>query len=73
MNDRMDPMFRMLMEPFRPKDPAPSYLCGAPNCPTHPSKHAMCPDAGLCPHGMVLADDVCGPCSEGRPNRKGAY
>lgn len=23
----------------------------------------------LCPHGMVLADNVCGPCSEGRPNR----
>lgn len=22
----------------------------------------------LCPHGMPLADDVCGPCSEGRPN-----
>jgi len=25
---------------------------------------------GLCPHGFVLADNVCGPCSEGRPNRK---
>lgn len=24
---------------------------------------------GFCPHGMVLADNVCGPCSEGRPNR----
>jgi hypothetical protein len=23
----------------------------------------------ICPHGMVLADNVCGPCSEGRPNR----
>lgn len=23
----------------------------------------------LCPHGMPLADNVCGPCSEGRPNR----
>lgn len=21
----------------------------------------------LCPHGMPLADNVCGPCSEGRP------
>jgi hypothetical protein len=24
---------------------------------------------GLCPHGFVLADNTCGPCSEGRPNR----
>lgn len=23
----------------------------------------------LCPHGMPLADNICGPCSEGRPNR----
>lgn len=23
----------------------------------------------LCPHGMSLAENVCGPCSEGRPNR----
>lgn len=23
----------------------------------------------LCPHGMPKADNVCGPCSEGRPNR----
>lgn len=23
----------------------------------------------LCPHGFVLADNVCGPCSEGRPMR----
>lgn len=22
----------------------------------------------LCPHGLVLADNICGPCSEGRPN-----
>jgi hypothetical protein len=22
----------------------------------------------LCPHGMPLAENVCGPCSEGRPN-----
>jgi hypothetical protein len=26
------------------------------------------PDA-LCPHGFVLDDNTCGPCSEGRPNR----
>ena len=26
--------------------------------------------ATLCPHGFVLADNICGPCSEGRPNRK---
>lgn len=25
--------------------------------------------AELCPHGFVLADNTCGPCSEGRPNR----
>lgn len=24
----------------------------------------------LCPHGFVLADNTCGPCSEGRPNRR---
>jgi hypothetical protein len=24
----------------------------------------------LCPHGYVLADNICGPCSEGRPNRR---
>jgi hypothetical protein len=24
----------------------------------------------LCPHGMPIADNVCGPCSEGRPNRR---
>lgn len=23
----------------------------------------------LCPHGFVLADNICGPCSEGRANR----
>jgi hypothetical protein len=23
----------------------------------------------LCPHGMPLAENICGPCSEGRPNR----
>jgi hypothetical protein len=23
-----------------------------------------------CPHGMPLAENVCGPCSQGRPNRK---
>jgi len=23
----------------------------------------------LCPHGFVLAEMVCGPCSEGRPNK----
>jgi hypothetical protein len=26
----------------------------------------------LCPHGFVLADNLCGPCSEGRPNRVAA-
>lgn len=26
--------------------------------------------SALCPHGMPLAENVCGPCSEGRPNRK---
>lgn len=26
----------------------------------------------LCPHGMVLADNVCGPCSKGKPNRPSA-
>jgi hypothetical protein len=25
--------------------------------------------SALCPHGLPLADNVCGPCSEGRPNR----
>lgn len=25
--------------------------------------------ARLCPHGMPLAENICGPCSEGRPNR----
>lgn len=25
--------------------------------------------AALCPHGMPLAENVCGPCSEGRLNR----
>lgn len=29
-------------------------------------------DEALCPHGFVLADNVCGPCSEGRPNRRAA-
>lgn len=29
-------------------------------------------DAGLCPHGMPLAENVCGPCSEGRPNAVGS-
>lgn len=24
----------------------------------------------LCPHGMPLAENVCGPCSEGQPNRQ---
>lgn len=24
----------------------------------------------LCPHGMPLAENICGPCSQGRPNRK---
>ena len=24
----------------------------------------------LCPHGMPLAENVCGPCSQGRPNRR---
>lgn len=24
---------------------------------------------GLCPHGMPLIENTCGPCSEGRPNR----
>jgi hypothetical protein len=24
---------------------------------------------GLCPHGFALADNVCGPCSEGRPSK----
>lgn len=23
----------------------------------------------LCPHGMPLAENICGPCSQGRPNR----
>jgi hypothetical protein len=23
---------------------------------------------GVCPHGMPLAENVCGPCSKGRPN-----
>jgi hypothetical protein len=23
---------------------------------------------GFCPHGMLLAENICGPCSEGRPN-----
>lgn len=27
------------------------------------------PAPTLCPHGMPLAENVCGPCSEGRPNR----
>jgi hypothetical protein len=26
--------------------------------------------SALCPHGMPRAENVCGPCSEGRPNRK---
>jgi len=26
--------------------------------------------SALCPHGFVLAENTCGPCSEGRPNRK---
>ena len=25
--------------------------------------------AGLCPHGMRLADNTCGPCSKGLPNK----
>lgn len=25
---------------------------------------------GRCPHGFVLADNVCGPCSKGRPNAR---
>lgn len=24
--------------------------------------------SALCPHGFVLAENICGPCSEGRPN-----
>lgn len=24
----------------------------------------------LCPHGMPLAENICGPCSKGRPNRR---
>jgi hypothetical protein len=27
------------------------------------------PVEALCPHGFVVAENVCGPCSEGRPNR----
>lgn len=23
----------------------------------------------LCPHGFAIADNICGPCSEGRPNK----
>jgi hypothetical protein len=26
----------------------------------------------LCPHGMPLAENICGPCSQGRPNRRAA-
>lgn len=26
--------------------------------------------AERCPHGEILADNVCGPCSQGRPNRR---
>jgi hypothetical protein len=26
----------------------------------------------LCPHGMPLAENVCGPCSQGRPNKPAA-
>src|SRR4051812_12214021 len=25
-----------------------------------------------CPHGMPLAENICGPCSHGRPNRRAA-
>lgn len=32
---------------------------------------ASAPETGaLCPHGMPLAENVCGPCSEGQPNRQ---
>src|SRR3990167_2240642 len=26
----------------------------------------------LCPHGMPLVENICGPCSQGRPNRRAA-
>lgn len=31
--------------------------------------HGATATPALCPHGMPLADNVCGPCSEGRPNK----
>lgn len=32
-------------------------------------KERSSPETGaLCPHGMPLAENVCGPCSQGRPN-----
>jgi hypothetical protein len=27
----------------------------------------------LCPHGMPLAENVCGPCSQGRPNQPAEF
>lgn len=39
------------------------YRAKIDECPSEKSEP-------LCPHGMVLADNVCGPCSEGRPNRR---
>lgn len=33
------------------------------------AKYGSPPETGaLCPHGMPLAENVCGPCSQGRPN-----
>jgi hypothetical protein len=31
---------------------------------------ALLANLGRCPHGHVLKDNTCGPCSEGRPNRE---
>lgn len=33
-------------------------------------RNAHEPCEQLCPHGMRLADNVCGPCSKGEPNRR---
>ena len=38
---------------------------GHQNCTVCSETPAM-----LCPHGFALADNICGPCSEGRPNIK---
>jgi len=37
--------------------------------PSSPPKATAEPAPSMCPHGFALAENICGPCSEGRPNR----